>query len=157
MTNTSFNANTAPEKTLTIQRVYIKDVSFESPQAPAIFQSKDTQALDLKLNVKGGLLDKDIYEVELQIAITATPPEPKGDSAKALFCIEVTQAGIFNIQNFEGEELNSILHTTCPTILYPYATALISDLASRATFMPLHLAPVNFEALYAERQKKPVE
>jgi preprotein translocase subunit SecB len=138
---------------LVIQRIYIKDVSFESPNAPEIFQKRYTPDLDLHLNIKARALGEEMHEVELQVTIKANTTQTKSEAAQPLFIAELKQAGIFNVQGVESKQLKPLLHIACPTILYPYASALISDLVMRATFMPLHLSPVNFEALYAQHEK----
>lgn len=156
MANTSLDTISQPTEnqtpSLSIQRIYTKDVSFESPHAPEAFKTTETPTLDLQIHIKTPLPSKDIYEVELHLTVKATIASTNTEAAKTLFCVEVKQAGIFEIQWLEPAQLAAVLNVTCPTILYPYASALIADLVSRSTFMPPHLAPINFEAIYAQHQ-----
>lgn len=134
-----------------IQRIYIKDLSFEAPQIPHIFQQEWKPDLNLQLQTNTAQLDPDTHEVTLKVTVTVK----SGD--KTAFLIEVQQAGIFTLQLFTEEQVHAILGSTCPHILFPYAREVISDIAMRATFPPLYLAPINFDALYAqhlEQQKQ---
>lgn len=137
-------SNTATQPEFAIQRIYIKDLSFEAPHAPAIFQEDWKPDVNLQIQTNTTQLAKDIHEVVLKVTVTVK----SGD--KNAFLIEVQQAGIFTLQLFPDEQLRTILGSVCPNILFPYVREVISDLASRGTFPPLYLAPVNFDALYAQ-------
>lgn len=127
-----------------IQRVYVKDLSFESPQSPAIFQQEWQPDLNLQIQTNTTRLADDTHEVILKLVVTVKSAD------KVAFLIEVQQAGIFTLRNFVEQQLHAMLGSVCPSILFPYAREVVTDLASRGTFPPLYLAPVNFEALYAQ-------
>lgn len=134
-----------------IQRVYVKDLSFEAPQSPAIFQQEWKPDLNLQIQTQTAQLTDGVHEVILKLTVTAKSSE------KTAFLIEIHQAGIFTIKSFAQDQLAAVLATACPNILFPYAREAISDLASRGTFPPLYLAPINFDALYMqhlEQQKQ---
>ena len=134
-----------------IQRIYIKDVSFEAPNLPTIFHQEWKPQLGFELDTETIQVDEDLYEVALHMTVSTTL-EDSGDTA---FICEVKQAGVFTIKGLEGIQLQHALASQCPTILFPYARELISSLVNRGTFPALNLAPVNFDALfvdYLERQ-----
>ena len=134
-----------------IQRIYIKDVSFESPNLPTIFHQEWKPQLGFELDTETVQVDEDLYEVALHMTVSTTL-EDSGDTA---FICEVKQAGVFTIKGLEGIQLQHALASQCPTILFPYARELISSLVNRGTFPALNLSPVNFDALfvdYLERQ-----
>ncbi len=136
---------------LQIQRIYIKDVSFEAPNLPHIFQQEWKPKLGFELDTETVQLGEDLYEVTLHLNVQTTLEE-SGDIA---FICEVKQTGVFSIKGLEGVQLAHCLAAQCPNILYPYARELISSLVSRGTFPALNLSPVNFDALfldYLERQ-----
>ena len=133
---------TQPE--FSIQRIYVKDLSFESPQAPAIFQQEWQPDLNLQIQTNTTRLTDDTHEVILKLMVTVKSAD------KVAFLIEIQQAGIFTLRNFHEQQLHAMLGSVCPSILFPYAREVVTDLASRGTFPPLYLAPVNFEALYAQ-------
>ena len=134
-----------------IQRIYIKDVSFEAPNLPTIFHQEWKPQLGVELDTETVQVDEDLYEVALHMTVSTTL-EDSGDTA---FICEVKQAGVFTIKGLEGIQLQHALASQCPTILFPYARELISNLVNRGTFPALNLSPVNFDALfvdYLERQ-----
>lgn len=134
-----------------IQRIYIKDVSFEAPNLPTIFHQEWKPQLGFELDTETVQVDEDLYEVALHMTVSTTL-EDSGDTA---FICEVKQAGVFAIKGLEGIQLQHALASQCPTILFPYARELISSLVNRGTFPALNLSPVNFDALfvdYLERQ-----
>lgn len=134
-----------------IQRIYIKDVSFEAPNLPTIFHQEWKPQLGFELDTETIQVDEDLYEVALHMTVSTTL-EDSGDTA---FICEVKQAGVFTIKGLEGIQLQHALASQCPTILFPYARELISSLVNRGTFPALNLSPVNFDALfvdYLERQ-----
>ncbi len=126
-----------------IQRVYIKDVSFEAPSTPLVFQKEWQPEVKLDMDTKTAVLAENIYEVALTLTVTCTLGE------ETAFLCEVKQAGIFTVANLEGPQLAHCLGAYCPTILFPYARETISSLVSRGSFPQLNLAPVNFDALFA--------
>lgn len=132
-----------------IQRIYVKDLSFEAPSAPKIFSQPNWQpAVDLQLESSANELEKDIHEVILSITVTVTSEN------KTAFLVEVKQAGIFIAKNFPANDLHVMLGSVCPNILFPYAREVVSDLVTRGSFPQLTLAPVNFDALYAQQMQK---
>ncbi len=130
-----------------IQRVYIKNSSYETTQTPAIFQKQWEPDLNLDLNTDHHKLDQDIYEVVLSVTATV---KNKGETA---FLVEVQQAGIFTIQGPTEEQLAHILGSFCPSILFPYVRETISSIVTKGSFPPLVLSPINFDALYMQKMQ----
>lgn len=147
------NENQAQQQTFDIQRVYIKDTSFESPNAPAIFRDEWQPEVNIDLQTKSAPLEGDAHEVVLTVTVTAKK------ESKTIFLVEVQQAGIFTITGFDKDQLSHMLGSFCPNILFPYAREVVSDISVRGGFPPLYLTPVNFDALYAQHleQQKQVE
>lgn len=134
-----------PQQQFAMQRIYTKDLSFESPATPDVFRKQWQPAVNVDLNTKSNKVDESgNYEVVLTVTITA-----KMDDETA-FLVEVQQAGVFMITGFEGENLRRILGTAAPNILFPYARENIDSLCVKGGFPALMLAPVNFEALYQQ-------
>ncbi len=139
---------TAHAQQFAIQRIYIKDASFETPLTPAIFTEKWEPELNVDLGSKATRLVESVYEVVVNVTVTAK----LGD--KTAYLAEVHQAGIFTLSGFSEGELAQMLHSFCPNILFPYVRESISDLVNRGSFPQLLLAPVNFEALYAQHLQR---
>ncbi len=138
-----------PQNNFSIQKIYVKDVSFESPATPKVFQfQKWEPKIDLNLNNQHSSLDNDSYEVILSITATVNQED------KTAFLVEVKQAGIFVIQGFNEQDRNYLLGSQCMNILMPYAREVISDMTTRGGFPPLILSPVNFDALYQQHLDK---
>lgn len=136
---------TKPENHFSIQKLYIKDISFESPATPEVFTFKNwNPQIDLNLNNSNKKVNDGVYEVVLSVTATVQNDE------KTAFLVEVQQAGIFNISGFNEDDTKYILNAQCMTILFPYAREVVSDLSSRGGFPPLLLNPVNFDALFAQ-------
>ncbi len=133
-----------------IASIYIKDVSFETPNSPQIFTTQEELEIGMELANKAMQLNDGLYEVTLSLTVTAKVK----DSDKTAYLIEVNQAGIFNIANIEDGHLGWMLGTYCPKILFPYARQTISDMVSKGGFPSLLLAPVNFEAIYNNMQER---
>lgn len=131
-------------KHFAIQKLYVKDVSFESPNAPLIFTEKWEPKVDFQLNSSAQPLQENLYEVSLTVTITVKLED------KTANLIEICQAGIFTMMGFGEEELGPMLGIFCPNVLFPFAREVVSDLAIKGGFPPLLLAPVNFDALYAQ-------
>lgn len=134
---------TQPE--FNIQRIYIKDLSFEAPQSPTIFQEQWQPEINLQLQTNTHPLGDDAHEVELSLTVSAVGPDKK-----TAFLIEVKQAGIFTLKRFPEEQLKAMLGGVCPGILFPYARELVTDVVTRGTFPQLYLTPINFDALYLQ-------
>lgn len=131
-----------------IQRVYVKDLSLETPYSPQAFQEEWQPELNLQFSMNTTEIGADNHEVVLQITVTAKSKD------KTLFLVEIKQAGLFTIKGFTEEQNHQVMSITCPTILFPYAREAVSDLVGRAGFPPLYLAPVNFEALYTQQMQE---
>ena len=127
-----------------IQRIYTKDLSFETPNSPAVFKQDWKPEVKLDLDTTSYQLDAQTYEAVLSLTVTAKV----GDTVA--FLCEVEQAGIFTVANINDAQLAHTLGAFCPNILFPYARETIASLVSRGTFPPLNLAPVNFDALFAQ-------
>lgn len=127
-----------------IQRIYLKDTSFESPNAPQVFQGQWKPQINMDLNTKSNKLADDVYEVVLTLTVTAKNED------KTAFLAEVHQAGIFKIEGLEGAALHQAVGAFCPNLLFPYAREAIDSLVLKGSFPALMLAPVNFDAIYAQ-------
>ncbi|AUT93387.1 TPA: protein-export chaperone SecB [Proteus mirabilis] len=130
------------EMTFQIQRIYTKDISFEAPNAPQVFQKEWHPEVKLDLDTSSNTLAENVYEVILRVTVTATMEE------ETAFLCEVQQAGIFTVEGIEGTQLAHCLGAYCPNVLFPYARECITNLVGRGTFPQLNLAPVNFDALF---------
>lgn len=137
------NKNTT-EKQFTIQKIYTKDMSFETPNSPKIFTAKWEPSVEFNLGTHVETLESSLYEVALTVTITVKI----GDTTAYL--VEVNQAGIFTLSNFSEQEMGPMVGSFCPNILFPYAREAVSDLVAKGGFPQLLLAPVNFDALYAQ-------
>ncbi|HSF48116.1 MAG TPA: protein-export chaperone SecB [Burkholderiales bacterium] len=129
-----------------IEKLYVKDLSLEIPNAPKIFLERESPQIDVQLHTKGGPFGDEFYEVVLTVTITAKINE------NTMFLVEAAQAGIFRIQNVQQKDIEPLLGIACPNILFPYARETISDVVTRAGFPPVILNPMNFEALYQQKQ-----
>ena len=130
-----------------IQRLYIKNSSFETTQTPATFQKQWEPELNIELNTAHQELEANTYEVTLTVTATVKNKE------ETAFLVEVQQAGIFTIQGPDVEQLQPILGSFCPNILFPYARETISSLVTKGSFPPLVLSPINFDALYLQKMQ----
>lgn len=135
------NEQQAPQ--FAIQRVYTKDISFETPNSPAIFQKEWKPEIQLDIDTKSNKLADDTYEVTLSLTVTAKIEE------QTAFLAEVQQAGIFTIGNLPEAQLAHTIGAFCPTTLFPYARETVASLVNRGSFPQFNLSPVNFEALFA--------
>ena len=134
-----------------IQRVYVKDLSFETPNSPSIFRDEWEPKLNLDLNTSHSILEDNVYEVILDVTATVNNKD------NVAFLAEVKQAGIFTIEGASGEQLEHLLASFCPNILFPYAREAVSDMVINASFPQLVLAPVNFDALYMQQKEQAKE
>lgn len=132
------------QKTFQIQKIYTKNVSFESPNTPELFTTEFQPALNVDLNVESNVLQDGVYHVLLRVTATTQVDE------KTAFLCEVEQAGIFTLVGFAEEEIGYMLGSQCPNTLFPYAREAISDLVMKGGFPQLLLEPVNFDAMYYE-------
>jgi preprotein translocase subunit SecB len=131
-----------------IHSIYIKDVSFESPNSPAIFMEQIQPNIQMDLNIESKPLGNDVFEIILSITVTA-----KADD-KTAFLVELQQAGAFGLRGFSEDTIGPMLGIYCPNLLFPYAREAISNLVTKGGFPQLLLEPVNFEALYAEHMQQ---
>jgi len=139
----------APQSNFSIQKLYVKDLSFESPDSPKVFRfTKWDPKIELNLNNAHSRIDDDMYEAILTVTVTASHED------KVAFLVEVQQAGIFSIAGFSEKDQKYLLGSQCMNILFPYAREAISDLTTRGGFPPLILAPVNFDALYQQHMQQ---
>jgi preprotein translocase subunit SecB len=129
-----------------IQRVYLKEASLEQPNSPAILLEQESPSVDIQLGVEAQVAAEGVWEV----AVTATVTTKLKD--KTMFLVEAKQAGIFEIRNVPQDQMGPILGIACPQIVYPYLRATVADIVTRAGFPPVHLAELNFQAMYEQQQ-----
>jgi preprotein translocase subunit SecB len=138
-----------PKSQFTIQKLYIKDISFESPTSPGVFQFKNWEPqIELNLNNASKKVTDELYEVVMSVTATVKNED------KTAFLVEVQQAGLFQLKGFNEQETKYILGAQCMNILFPFAREVVSDLSNRGGFPPLLLNPVSFDALYAQAMKQ---
>lgn len=137
-------AEAATGPAFTVEKIYVKDVSFEVPNAPAVFAEAAQPQLQLNLAQNVQRVGENAFEVVLGVTLTCTAND------KPMYLAEVKQAGVFGLIGFDPQTLDAMLGTHCPNVLYPYARQLISDLIQAGGFPPFFLQPINFDALYAE-------
>ena len=128
-----------------IQRVYLKDVSLEQPNSPEILMQQEQPSVDIQLGVE----TKPVVEGIFEVTVTATVHTKIDD--KTVFMVEAKQAGIFEVRNIDPEQMGSILGIACPQIVYPYLRGNVADVIQRAGFPPVHLAEINFQAMYQQQ------
>ncbi len=134
----------------TIEKLYVKDLSLEVPNAPSIFLERENPQIDLQLNTQAATLEEGVFEVTVTVTVTAK----LSGKDKVMFLIEAKQGGIFQIRNVPAEEMESVLAVACPNILYPYLREVVSDVAVRGGFAPVLLNPINFESLYQQQKQQ---
>ena len=139
--------NEGDKKGVLPQKIYLKDVSFETPNSPGIFTIDWKPNVDIEIDNKSAVLAEELHEVVLSLTVTVKV----GD--KTAFLAEVHQAGIFVMRGLDPEELRRAQHVFCMRMLYPYACAALTDLVAKGGFPQLLLAPVNFDGLYVQRQQ----
>ena len=133
------------EPVFQIQRVYLKDVSLEQPNSPEILMQQEQPSVDIQLGVE----TKPVVEGVFEVTVTATVHTKIDD--KTVFMVEAKQAGIFEVRNIDPEQIGSILGIACPQIVYPYLRGNVADVIQRAGFPPVHLAEINFQAMYQQQ------
>ncbi|HJP99105.1 MAG TPA: protein-export chaperone SecB [Rhodanobacteraceae bacterium] len=142
------NGQAAPQMQMALQKIYARDVSFEVPNAPKVFQEEGQPQVQLNLSHKANAIEGDNYEVVLTLTVTCTLNE------RTAYLAEVHQAGVFSFVGFDQQNLSAVLATYCPNVLFPFARQTISDLVLNGGFPPLLLQPINFDALYAQQQQQ---
>jgi len=130
-----------------IEKLYVKDLSLEIPNAPQIFLEREAPQVDIQLHHNSSQVEDGVYQTVLTVTVTAKIGE------KTMFLVEVAEAGIFIARNIPASELDAVLGIACPNILFPYVREVISDLVVRAGFPPVILSPVNFEAIFQAQQQ----
>jgi preprotein translocase subunit SecB len=131
-----------------VQRLYLKDLSFETPQGPAAFQKQWKPKVNQDLSTKSAKIDENTYEVSLRITVTVK------DEEETIYLIEVEQAGLFTIKGIEDQQLAQVLNVTCATMLLPYAREAIDSTLIKGSFPPLMIPPINFESLFTNALKQ---
>ncbi|MBP5979452.1 MAG: protein-export chaperone SecB [Halomonas sp.] len=139
-----------PQLKFSLQRIYVKDISFEAPNSPSVFKQAFKPKVNLDLNTSSTKIADDQYEVIIKVTAQVNDNETGTTS----FLAEVQQAGLFRISGIEGAQLEQTLGAFCPNLLFPYARECVDNLVNRGGFPPLMLAPVNFEAMYAQRKQR---
>ena len=150
MSDEILNGDAAPAQpqaqgaTFSLEKIYVKDVSFEAPGAPQVFNEPGQPELQMNLNQRVQRLNENVFEVVLGITLTCNV------NGKTAYLAEVQQGGVFQLGGFEDAGIDAMLGTQCPNVLYPYAAATISQLIQAGGFPPFYMQPINFEALYGE-------
>jgi preprotein translocase subunit SecB len=143
-------AQQSNQPVFSIEKVYVKDLSLEVPNAPQVFLEREAPQVDIQLHHNSSAIEEGVYQTTLTVTVTAKVGE------KTLFLVEAAQAGIFVARNIPAQELDAVLGIACPNILFPYVREVISETVVRAGFPPVILSPVNFEAIYqAQREPQP--
>ena len=135
----------SPQPTFAIEKVYLKDLSVEVPNAPEVFLERDAPTMEVNINSAARALPDSLYEVVLTVTITARIKE------KTVFLVEAAQAGVFQIRNVPQQDIGPLLGIACPNTLFPYARETISTVTARAGFQPVILAPMSFEGIYQQQ------
>jgi preprotein translocase subunit SecB len=145
MADTPLDLGTPDAPAFAIEKIYVKDLSLENPGAPQSFRLTEPPQVEIGLRTRGEKIEDDTYECVLTVTMTAKSAD------KTLFLIEASQAGIFTIKNIPAEHLQPVMAVNCPNVLFPYVRETIADAVTKAGFPPVHLAPINFEALYQQQ------
>lgn len=145
------NENSAANAQFSMKKLYVKDLSFEVPNAPEVFTQEYKPEIQMEMNSKSRSTGENEYEVDLSVSLTAKQGE------QTIFVVEVQQAGIFEIQGVDEINMRHTLSAYCPTILFPYVRETVSNLVSRGGFPSLLLAPVNFDQLFLSQMQKEQE
>ena len=144
------NAQPNPQPVFNIEKLYVKDMSLEVPNAPQIFLDRDAPQIDVQLHSEAAAVEDGVFDVTVTATVTAKVPEKD----KVVFLIEAKQSGIFQVRNLPATETETVLAVVCPNILYPYLREVVSDMAVRAGFSPVMLNPINFEAIYLQQKQQ---
>ena len=142
----------AAQPVFSIEKLYLKDLSLEAPHAPKICVEQEVPEVDMRISTRSEKVEENFYDVTVTVTVTA-----KLSDARVVFLNEVSQAGIFRLENIPEEDLNVLLGVACPNILFPYAREVVSSTVTRAGFPPVLLAPINFEAMYQQSQGQTVQ
>ena len=138
----------AQQATFQIEKIYVKDMSLELPNAPQVFAQAAQPQVEVQISSEAGQFAEGVYEVSVSATVTAKAGE------RTLFLAEAVQAGIFSVRNVPEEEMQPLLAIGCPNILFPYLRETISDMITRGGFPPVVLSPVSFEQIYLQRMQQ---
>ena len=138
----------SPQPTFAIDKVFLKDLSVEVPNAPEVFLERDAPSMEVNINSAGRAVQDGVYEVVLTVTITARIKD------KTVFLVEAAQAGVFQIRNVPQEDMGPLLGIACPNTLFPYVRETISSVTARAGFQPVMLAPMSFEGIYQQQLQR---
>lgn len=158
--NTGFYdmADTNEQPLFSIEKLYLKDASFESPNAPTVFQTTVQPTIEVDINLNTRQVDEGLYAVELALtctaAITAAAAQDDEQDKTTYFLVEVVQGGLFTLRHIPEQDLGPLLGIECPNILFPYARQVVASLTADGGFRPVLLNPVNFAAMYREQQHR---
>lgn len=141
--------NQQAQPVFNIEKIYVKDLSLEVPHAPRVFLEQSEPNIEMRIATQSEKLEDNFYDVSVTVTVTAR----LGDE-RVMFLNEVTQNGIFRLENIPEEDMQPLLSIACPNILFPYARETVSSIITRAGFPPVLLAPINFEALYQQQQEQ---
>ncbi|HXU51569.1 MAG TPA: protein-export chaperone SecB [Casimicrobiaceae bacterium] len=134
---------------MSIEKIYVKDLSIENPGAPQSFRMTESPQIEVGLRTTSEAVDAGgVYETVLTMTVTAR------SGGKTVFLVEASQAGVFTLRGINEQQIGLVLSTQCPAVLFPYVRETIADATQRMGFPPIHLAPINFEALYAQQQQQ---
>ena len=131
-----------------MEKIYVKDLSLEIPHAPQIFLERENPQIDIQLQPQASSVEEGIYEVVITATVTAKLGE------RVMFLVEIKQAGIFQLRNIPGEDMETLLAVMCPNLLFPYLREAVSSLTVRAGFPPVLLNPINFDTLYQQQKQQ---
>jgi preprotein translocase subunit SecB len=141
----------AEQPVFNIEKIYVKDLSLEIPNAPQVFLQKDAPQVSIELQNKATMVEEGVYDVVLTVTVTAKIED------KVAFLVEVAQAGIFQVRNVPPEAVDGLMSVTCANILFPYAREAVSGMVTRAGFPPVVLNPLNFEAIFMQQKQQQQE
>jgi preprotein translocase subunit SecB len=141
------NSQTAPS--LTVLAQYLKDLSFENPRAPAVYQSNSNPKIDVNVDVQGRALNANQYEIELSVAARAVR-----ENNDAMFVVETTYAGVFEITNVPRDQLEMVMLVECPRLLFPFIRQIVADATRNGNFPPLMLEPIDFMGIYIANARR---
>jgi len=140
-----------PDPIFLIQRMYLKDLSLEQPNSPAILLSQEQPAVDIQIGLGAEQVGEGVFEITVTATVTAKVNE------QTMFLVEAKQAGIFEIRHMPDGQLDPITGIACPQIIYPYLRSNVADVIQRAGFPPVHMAEINFQAMYDQQQRMKAE
>ena len=138
----------SPQPTFAIEKIYLKDLSVEVPNAPEVFLEREAPSMEVNISSNGRAVQDGMFEVVLKVTITARVKE------KTIFLVEAAQAGVFQIRNVPQQDMGPLLGIACPNTLFPYVREIISAVTSRAGFQPVVLAPMTFEGIYQQQMQQ---